>query len=60
MRIYLATWLLEKSQGDTLTKVNKRERLVSYYHTVERAHEFEQYIRTGTNENIPCNNCPRK
>jgi len=36
MRIYLATWLLEPSQGDALTNSNAFSRLLSYYHTRER------------------------
>lgn len=29
MKIYLATWMLEKSQGDSLTKINKK---IGCYH----------------------------
>lgn len=47
MTIYIATWLLEKSQGQALTKVGKDDRLVSFYHTKEKADELERYIETG-------------
>ncbi len=50
MKIYLATWLLEKSQGDTLTKIKKNERLLSYYHTKEKESEFADYCKTGRNQ----------
>ncbi len=47
MKIYLATWLLEKSQGISLTKVGAFTRLISYYHTKEKEKELHQYIKTG-------------
>jgi hypothetical protein len=52
MKIYLATWLLEKSQGDSLTKVTEREskRLISYYHTLSKKEQLKGYIKTGKNE----------
>jgi DNA-directed RNA polymerase specialized sigma24 family protein len=52
MRIYLATWLFEPSQGKALTKARKRERLVSYYHTAEKKDQFQQYVETGRNDEI--------
>lgn len=48
MKIYLATWLLEKGQGVTLTACDKNERLISYYHTIEKKEELLNYIKTGT------------
>jgi hypothetical protein len=45
MKIYLATWMLEKSQGQTLTKLGKRERLLSYFHII--SDQFKKYIKTG-------------
>ena len=50
MKIYLATWLLEPSQGTSLTKVGKRERLLSYYHLPESLKEFINYIKEGVNK----------
>ncbi len=47
MKIYLATWLLEKSQGRTLTKKKANTRLISYFHTREKEAEFPKYIKTG-------------
>ena len=47
MKIFLATWLLERSQGITLTKLKARKRLISYYHTLEKKKELPKYIRTG-------------
>lgn len=47
MKIYLATWVLEESQGVTLTKQNKRERLLSFYHTKQKIKKFITYIKTG-------------
>jgi len=50
MKIYLATWLLEVEQGNSLTKIDKRERLLSYYHIVQKIKEFSNYIKTGMNQ----------
>jgi hypothetical protein len=52
MKIYLATWLLEVSQGEALTKIKANRRLLSYFHTKEKEDQFSTYCRTGTNENI--------
>jgi hypothetical protein len=49
MKIYLATWLLEASQGVSLTKVNGNQRLISYYHTRDKLKEFTHYCKTGMN-----------
>jgi len=49
MRIYLATWLLEKSQGQALTRAGAKNRLISYFHTKDKSdEEVEQYIEKGT------------
>ena len=53
MRIYLATWLLEASQGESLTAVDAFQRLLSYHLNKEKAAEFPHYFRTGCNENLP-------
>ncbi len=50
MKIYLATWLLEPHQGGVLTKANKRERLISYYHTMAKEDELGHYAKTGRND----------
>jgi hypothetical protein len=50
MRIYLATWLSESNQGKSLTKMGKKERLVSYYHTLPKKSELPEYVRTGRND----------
>lgn len=47
MKIYLATWLLEPSQGTTLTLINAKQRLTSYYHTKEKKDDFSEYLKTG-------------
>lgn len=50
MKIYLATWLLENSQGVTLTKCAQRNRLVSYYHTKDiPSKEIRKYVKKGYN-----------
>ncbi len=50
MKIYLATWLFESNQGEALTKMGKKERLVSYYHTLLKKSELPEYVRTGRND----------
>ena len=48
MKIYLATWMLELSQGRSLTKKKATTRLLSYFHTKEKSNdEFKLYIKTG-------------
>lgn len=48
MKIYLATWLLEKEQGKALTKKKVTSRLLSYYHTQQKSEqEFVRYIKHG-------------
>jgi len=51
MKLYLATWLFEESQGRALTKCGAFHRLLSYYHTRERVAEFKEYVLTGLNQN---------
>ncbi len=50
MKIYLATWLFEPSQGYALTKTKNKERLISYYHSKEKEGEVKKYIKTGRND----------
>jgi hypothetical protein len=47
MKIYFATWLLEKSQGKSLTKKKVNTRLLSFFHTKEKKEEFKAYIIKG-------------
>lgn len=50
MKIYLATWLEEVSHAESLTKKNKRERLLSFFFFLKRKHidrELNQYVTTG-------------
>lgn len=51
MRIYLATWLLEISQGESLTKAGGNSRLLSYFHTKQKEADFKRYCKTGMNGN---------
>ena len=47
MKIYLATWLLEVSQGQSLTKAKSKHRLLSYFHTREKEEDLDEYVKTG-------------
>jgi len=48
MKIYLATWMLEKSQGKSLTKKRCRNRLMSFWHTKDQTIEdVKNYIKFG-------------
>jgi hypothetical protein len=48
MKIYSATWLFESNQGLSLTKKQSKNRLLSFYHTVQKSKkEFIHYIKTG-------------
>ena len=61
MKIYLATWLLEVSQGNTLTNKKANTRLISYYHTKEKpTTEIKEYVKSGKNENILSGNSTRE
>ena len=53
MKIFLATWILEPSQGQTLTNIGGGRRLLSYFHTKQKVEVFSNYCRKGTNEDIP-------
>ena len=50
MKIYLATWLFESSHGEALTKMNKKERLLSYFHVLQKKDDFVRYVKTGRND----------
>lgn len=60
MKIYLATWLYEISQGKSLTKTIANRRLLSYFHAKEKCKELPHYIKKGTNENLSCSHSARK
>ena len=50
MKIYLATWLLETSQGDALTKKGGDHRLLSYHFITDQKvtdPTFRKYCETG-------------
>lgn len=49
MIIKFATWMLEPAQGRALTKQKAKNRLLSYFHTTEKADQFKKYIRKGLN-----------
>lgn len=51
---------LEPAQGRSLTKIKAIRRLVSYFHTKEKADEFSKYVRTGRNENLSRSNRTRE
>lgn len=51
MKIYLATWLEEINQAESLSKQKKKERLLSFFFFLKRKHikkELAQYVKTGT------------
>jgi len=51
MKVYLATWLLEPSQGNALTTASAARRLISYYHTKDLSRgEVRKYLLTGENK----------
>jgi len=41
--------MLEPAQGKALTRVGKWERLLSYFHIIEKQDQFRRYIKTGKN-----------
>ncbi len=43
MRIYFATWLMEKAQGDSLTKRKANTRLLSYHFIREQGINLDQF-----------------
>ena len=50
MRVYMATTLSEYHQGMVLTKMNKGNRLVSYYQDGTRVkNNLKRYARKGWN-----------
>ena len=52
MKIYLATWVSEKAQGQSLTRIGMKKRLVSYHSLIDQniiTKQFVKYIQTGKN-----------
>ena len=49
MKICFATWMLEPQQGRALTKQKAKHRLLSYFHTTEKADQLKKYIKKGLN-----------
>ena len=50
MKIYLATWLLEANQGESLTKMKKFNRLTSFHFLKQQGiqkQDLEEYVDTG-------------
>jgi hypothetical protein len=50
MKIYLATWLTDRSLGSSLTKKKAPRRLLSYYFLIEQQIDnflFKEYNITG-------------
>lgn len=54
MKIFLATWLQEDNQGETLTKCGYEDRLVSFYFLQDESDErLLEYFATGQNVEHP-------
>lgn len=49
MKIYLATWLVEREQQRALSTIKYSSRLISYYHTKEEKQGIKEYFK---NENL--------
>ena len=50
MRIYLSTWLTDRSLGESLTKKRARNRLISYYFLLEQKISnalLKEYVESG-------------
>ena len=50
MKVYLATWLGDRSLGKSLTRNNAKRRLLSYHFLKDQGaqqKEFNKYIHTG-------------
>jgi hypothetical protein len=64
MKIYAATWLLEQQQGEVLTTVGQKNRLLSFFYLMKiSSAQLSIYCKTGKtekHENISRSKCPRK
>jgi hypothetical protein len=50
MRIYLSTWLTDRSLGDSMTKKRAINRLISYFFLVDQKimkEELKEYYKKG-------------
>ena len=50
MKIYFATWLFDKTLGQSLTKLNARSRLLSYHFLIEgqfSSKQVREFCQTG-------------
>ena len=47
LRIFMATWLEEPSQGAAMTTIGKSDRLVSFYHIRNKKALLREYVNTG-------------
>lgn len=47
MKQIFATWLFEPEQGKSLAKMGAENRLLSYYHTMDKEAELTDYVRKG-------------
>ena len=50
MKIYFATWIIERDQGETLSKMKVFKRLLSYFFLCSqkiKKRGFEEYVKTG-------------
>lgn len=57
MKIFLATWLLEQSQGIALNKGGCDSRLISYFHTKDCTERVLPYSKNGViDDNISSGN----
>ena len=60
MKVYLSTMMSDKGQTIALTKMDKRERLLSYYYTRAYHASIKQYIKTGIYEGLSSINSTQK
>lgn len=49
MKVYLAIWLHDKSQGESLTRKRAQKRLISFWYIRirDKKEELRNYIATG-------------
>lgn len=50
MKIYLSAWIVDRSQGGSLTKKHARNRLLSFYFLIEQkisSDLLKEYIMSG-------------
>ena len=50
MVICFASWMLEPAQGRALTKRKAKNRLLSYFHTKQKADQLPKYVKKGLNK----------